>query len=276
MGKCLLGRMMAEALGEGYLETKLQDTIVASNGVNEASGEDMGINPKQAKDGVYILHTNGKLYEIDSWNQGSKDAVGVALKIKKCRFVIAPEQITNIPWSPEYKFYDEAIRGGYTYLFDRDQSRYKYVLVPNCKTIANENKAIKDFDGIGNTTAIVNFWKNTSMVVDIFGGSYGVTSKDCAAIWCSEYTFKNGKKGYLGAFGELCAIAENVEEINKALIKIDGTPFSTKALSNARTQWSSTQQDREAAWSYIFGYGERDKEKRAADSGMGARPLTKL
>lgn len=85
-------KKLNEMLAEGYLETKLQDGIAASLGVNEAT-EDLGIDKNKPKEGVYILHKNGKLYDVESWNSGSKDAVGVALITKKCRFIIAPNEL---------------------------------------------------------------------------------------------------------------------------------------------------------------------------------------
>lgn len=80
----------------------------------------------------------------------------------------------------------------------------KFVVAKNCPdwgvingviegvTIAETaEEAIKDMNGISNTEAIVSV------------ASYG------AAVICANYTFPNGKKGYLGAAGEWQKVFEN-------------------------------------------------------------------
>ena len=47
--------------------------------------------------GIYILHTDGKLYTRQEWDTSNNDkAVGVALISDNCGFVIAPEQSSDI------------------------------------------------------------------------------------------------------------------------------------------------------------------------------------
>lgn len=61
-----------------------------------------------------------------------------------------------------------------------------------------------------------------------------------AALYCSQYTFKNGNNGYLGACGEIYTIYQNVVDINTAMDRINGTPLPTSNNDLPFILWSST------------------------------------
>lgn len=58
------------------------------------------IGGQTVSNGIYILHTNGKLYTSDKWNYSWRnDAVGVALISDNSSFVISGIEIKNRSWS---------------------------------------------------------------------------------------------------------------------------------------------------------------------------------
>ena len=76
-----------------------------------------------------------------------------------------------------------------------------------------------DFDGVSNTSAIV--------------AAYG-TSRDYAALACTQYTFADSQQGYLGAYGEWYIVSDNIDVINELLSLINGTPIEGR-------YWTSTE-----------------------------------
>ena len=64
-----------------------------------------------------------------------------------------------------------------------------------------------------------------------------------AAEYCRNFTFKNGKKGYLWSLGEALDAYNNKSAINKAMSKIGGTPMATDNYF-----WTSTQYSNNYAW----------------------------
>lgn len=309
--------------------------------------------PATAPTGIYILSTDGKLYDPDKWTTGATNAVGVALITDKCRFVIAPDDANKIKW------------GGYG------------TLIAGITTVTNVTEAREDFAGLSNTAIIVatfgaveslmnnvsvpsivanytdqptavqagsmkgSLKGETSASTDVvinkpisdaeaenlagsqslsveqqtqltqyneaklkedFCKKFSITTEAqfvwvineirakliemlpyqteehklseqdianitdlgimtyttkkensgimlmstiendddnmYAALWCANYTFKNGKKGYLGAAGEMYALGQNRGAINTALDKINGTSLNKE---NLYFIWSSTQ-----------------------------------
>lgn len=58
------------------------------------------IGGQTVSNGIYILHTNGKLYTSDKWNYSWRnDAVEVALISDNSSFVISGIEIKNRSWS---------------------------------------------------------------------------------------------------------------------------------------------------------------------------------
>jgi hypothetical protein len=96
-------------------------------------------------------------------------------------------------------------------------------------------------------------------------------NEDSAAKKCQEYTFPNGKSGYLPSMGELNIAAENFNAINEALSAIGGT-----ALGYSSTYWSSNQ----CAGNFHFAWAYRLQDKYINDSNKTTswylRPFTTL
>ena len=162
----------------------------------------------EIKRGIFILDMDGNLVKSSEWNTSNNSkAVGVAVLSDNCKFVIAPTQNSDrIYWS----------KGG------------AYDTVSGVTTTTNSSTAKTDYKGVSNSSAIVS--------------KYGAGT-DYAAGWCQNYSFKNGKKGYLGSCGEWQEAYNNKAEINACMSLIGGTPISTDYY-----HWTSTQYDSNDAW----------------------------
>lgn len=156
--------------------------------------------------GVFIIDTNDNLINKDSWSSAMQETtVGVALITEKVAIVISTGLHTDLSWSET-----EQLVGGVTTTTD--------------KTVAET-----DYKGKANTEAIVK----------------ALGQNAPAAYYCSNYTFKNGKKGYLMAAGESMEIFVNMREISELLKYIN--PDTTN-LGNGYKVWTSTQYDDTRAW----------------------------
>ena len=102
-------------------------------------------------------------------------------------------------------------------------------------TTTDDIKAKKDYAGEANTDKII-----------------AQLGKDNApaAEYCRNYTFKNGKKGYLWSFGEAHDAYNNKAAINAAMSKIGGTAIITDNYI-----WTSTQYNSKIAWILSWDYG---------------------
>lgn len=122
--------------------------------------------------------------------------------------MIAPVEQTAIQW------------GGYD------------ILINGCATITLDVTAKTDYQGRKNTDAII--------------AQLGASTQ-YAAIYCRNYTFKNGKKGYLPALGELYEAYLNKSEVDACMSLIGGKALYDSSISNY-VKWSSTQYDKYDAW----------------------------
>ena len=156
--------------------------------------------------GVFIIDTNDNLINKYSWSPTMQQtAVGVALITEKVAIVISTGLHTDLCWSKT-----EQLVGGVT-------------------TTTDSTVAITDYKGKANTEAIVK----------------ALGQNAPAAYYCSNYTFKNGKKGYLMAAGEALEIFVNMRDISVLLDYIDS---DTTNLNNGYDVWTSTQNDNSTAW----------------------------
>lgn len=186
--------------------------------------------------GVYILHTNGRLYTLSEWNTSEKaNAVGVALKTDNCRFVISPEESTNrLAWS--------------TVLTEVD-----------IVTSEDYNVVKNDFDGIGNTRKIIE--------------QLGEAAAPAAA-YCRSVVFKHGKRGYLGAFGEWQEAINHKTEIESCMSLIGGYTFVIEG--NDVYYWASTQATAAKTWSWLWRdskYYDKGYDKTFLDRVRAFAPL---
>lgn len=173
-----------------------------------AGNEMGGVPPNSADNGIYVLRVNDRLYTSEEWDESWNDeAVGVAVVSNNCKFVIAPEQNGSTQvWS----------KGG------------AYDNISGVTMTTNSTTAKADYQGVSNSQAIVTKYGN---------------STDYAAGWCQNYTFKNGKKGYLGSCGEWQEAYNNKSEIDACMSLIGGTAINTSAY-----HWTSTQFGSHYAW----------------------------
>lgn len=165
---------------------------------------------KALETGTFIIDKNDNLYEspTDCEEAGlpKTDMVGVLLVTNNVAIVIAPKIIYNLIWSN------------------------KGNLIEGCATFPNYLDALKDFAGAANTAAIIGADSNSYI----------------AARLCSNYVFKNGKKGYLMSVGEAKEIAENFEWLGPKLTYIN----DIDAPSESDKYWTSTQMNANSAWGF--------------------------
>lgn len=161
----------------------------------------------EIKRGVFILDTSGNLVRRSDWNTSNNNkAVGVAVLSDNCKFVISKEENSiNLAW------------GGYG------------ITITNIATTTDATTAKKDYAGWTNTDTIIFQLKSQ-------GGSP-------AASYCSEVSFPNGKKGYLGSLGEWQEAYNNKAEVDACMSLIGGT-----AIATSYYHWTSTQYSSYGSW----------------------------
>ena len=165
---------------------------------------------KALETGSFIIDKNDNLYEspteCEEAGLSKTDMIGVLLVTNNVAIVIAPKIIYNLIWSN------------------------KGNLIEGCATFPNYLDALKDFAGAANTAAIIGADSNSYI----------------AARLCSNYVFKNGKKGYLMSVGEAKEIAENFSWLGQKLTYIN----DVDAPSESGTYWTSTQMNANSAWGF--------------------------
>lgn len=171
--------------------------------------------------GVFIQGVSGKLYDYETWS--SQETInGIAVISEECSFVMAP----FIP----------------TFRSNFNQSG----TVQGVTTTTSSTNAKLDYKGKANTEAFLN---------------YSGISSSCVAVLCSNYTFNNGKTGYLGAVGEWAVVNANKEAVEDAYERIN------KTLPDLL--WTSTQVSAYKMWMYYHMYndayfGKSDKDSASA------------
>lgn len=156
--------------------------------------------------GVFIIDTNDNLINKDSWSSTMQETtVGVALITEKVAIVISTGIHSNLCWSETPQ------------------------LVGGVTTTTDSTVAATDYKGKANTEAIVK----------------ALGQNAPAAYYCSNYTFKNGKKGYLMAAGESYEIFVNMQKISELLDYIN---TNTTNLAYGHEVWTSTQYNESIAW----------------------------
>lgn len=165
---------------------------------------------KALETGTFIIDKNDNLYEspteCEEAGLSKTDMIGVLLVTNNVAIVIAPKIISNLIWSNEGN------------------------LIEGCATFPNYLDALKDFAGAANTAAIIGADSNSYI----------------AARLCSNYVFKNGKKGYLMSVGEAKEIAENFYWLGQKLTYIN----DIDAPSESGKYWTSTQMHANSAWGF--------------------------
>lgn len=149
---------------------------------------------EEIKLGVFIQDTTGKLWTSDAWD-GSATPNGVAVLTDACEFVIALSEVSGIPINSN------------GYLSGMNLPVY------------SKSQAILDYSGSSNTAVMISL--------------YGDDTNEAAG-YCANFTFPNGKKGYLGSAGEWQAAYDNKSAIATCMSKVGGTALGRNQY------WSST------------------------------------
>lgn len=167
---------------------------------------------KALETGVFYIDKNDKIYKSSNDTGFSlADAVGVLLVTDKVAIVLAPKKTELKKW------------------------HFTRALVDGCVTCLEYTEAVKDFAGAANTAALSKVSDPNSINI---------------ARACSEYVFKNGKKGYLMSAGEAKEILSNITLIRNFMNNI---PDNNIPSENEQC-WTSTQKDSDSAWYLKFGF----------------------
>lgn len=156
--------------------------------------------------GCFILDKDDNLIDGSLWDPATGNAVGVALITEKVAIVIATGRHTDgLAWSTESQ------------------------LVEGVVATTDITEAFKDYNGKANTEVIVR----------------ALGTKAPSAYYCYNYTFKNGKKGYLMSAGEAKEIYTNAETIANLLSTINPSTSNLMADDEFMT---STQYNDSRFW----------------------------
>lgn len=166
---------------------------------------------KALETGVFVIDKNDKFYktadEFKSAGTSTNDVIGALIVTDKVAIIVANYVSDTVEWGPAVG-----------------------VLVNGCTISSDTNSALKDFSGAANTAAIIKA---------------GCPSNTAASI-CYNYTFKNGRRGYLMSAGEASAI-KTVSSSIWQLFKAIGLDYSF--ISKGSNYWTSTQVSGRQAWS---------------------------
>lgn len=155
--------------------------------------------------GVFFIDINDNLINRDSWDYNKDTIVGVALITEKVAIVMAPGAKQYLKWSEQAQ------------------------LVEGVTTTIKYADAIADFNGKANTEAIVS----------------ALGTKAGAAYYCSNYTFKNGRKGHLMSAGEAYEMSLNDSTLSTMLQDLDSSSVN---FDTGTKYWTSTQASTDATW----------------------------
>lgn len=186
--------------------------------------------------GIYIYDTDGHFTLSENWDTANNSkAVGVYVGTENSHFVIAPNTTT---FDPKYSWGDT-------------------VQVSEIVTSTNVENAKKDYAGE----------LNTDKIIAQLGTGYAP-----AAEYCRNYTFKNGKKGYLWSLGEAMDAYNNMQKINNAFIAIGYTEIA----SNSDCYWTSTQVNRDNVWTLYLRGSIIEIDSMSKVSDFYARPVCSI
>ena len=181
--------------------------------------------------GIYIYDTDGLFTLSKNWDAANNSkAVGVYVGTENSKFVIAPTSHTTRMW------------GGYN------------TAISGVVTTSDTSVAKKDYAGEANTDKII--------------AQLGEEDAPAAA-YCRNYTFKNGKKGYLWSLGEVFDVFNNKTAIADAMNKIGGAYINTNT-----DHWTSTQNSAMSAWAVQLGYGGSGMYSK--DDSLAVRPVCSI
>lgn len=192
---------------------------------------------KALETGVFVIDKNDKFYktadEFKSAGTSTNDVIGALIVTDKVAIIVANYVSDTVEWGPAVG-----------------------VLVNGCTISSDTNSALKDFSGAANTAAIIKA---------------GCPSNTAASI-CYNYTFKNGRRGYLMSAGEASAI-QTVSSSIWQLFKAIGLDCS---FINSDERWTSSQVSGRQAWSLDIGSSYASLGIRTKDNMYSAIPICSL
>lgn len=172
--------------------------------------------------GCFILDKDDNLIDGSLWDPATGNAVGVALITEKVAIVIATGRYeNNIAWSTESQ------------------------LIEGVVATTDITEAFKDYNGKANTETIVR----------------ALGTKAPSAYYCYNYTFKNGKKGYLMSAGEAKEIYTNAETIANLLLIIN--PNTPNLMVNDEFMTSTQYND---SWFWCVRNGSASQLPKSTDN----------
>lgn len=146
---------------------------------------------------------------MSSWDTSKNAAAtGVAVITNMTKFIIYKDEFVNFPWGNESN------------------------LVSGCYTTEDEWNASVDFEGVNNTSAIVQAHSSTM----------GIAAAQCARVQLGQFGF-----GYLPSQGDWSEAILLKPEIDACMEFIGGKPLYDSSRNNYR-KWSSTQYSYDMAW----------------------------
>lgn len=154
--------------------------------------------------GVFFIDINEKFITKDELDLTLHSIVGVALITEKIAVVIQENTYAWKEWGTQKQ------------------------LVEGATVASTASDALKDYNGKANTEAIIK----------------ALGTKAIAASICNNFTFKNGKKGYLMSAGEAQEIYSNQTKISSFFEVLSPSPN----FSKSDTWWTSTQCDDDKVW----------------------------
>ena len=192
---------------------------------------------KALETGVFVIDKNDKFYktadEFKSAGTSTNDVIGALIVTDKVAIIVANYVSDTVEWGPAVG-----------------------VLVNGCTISSDTYSALEDFSGAANTAAIIKA---------------GCPSNTAASI-CYNYTFKNGRRGYLMSAGEASAI-QTVSNSIWQLFKAIGLDYS---FINSEERWTSTQVSGTHAWSLDIGSSYSSLGIRKKDNMYSAIPICSL
>lgn len=192
---------------------------------------------KALETGVFVIDKNDKFYktadEFKSAGTSTNDVIGALIVTDKVAIIVANYVSDAVEWGPAVG-----------------------VLVNGCTISSDTYSALEDFSGAANTAAIIKA---------------GCPSNTAASI-CYNYTFKNGRRGYLMSAGEATAIQTVISSIWQ-LFKAIGLDYS---FTNSEERWTSTQTSGTHAWSLNIGISFSSLGIRKKDNMYSAIPICSL
>ena len=188
--------------------------------------------------GVYIQSIEGGLYHVDRWD-GTKTPNGIAVITDKTRFVISKDGNSTLAITTD----------------DFAGAKYKQYLT----SFTTSTDAKKDYKGEDNTNNMIKVLSDTGK----------------AAGFCKNFTFPNGKKGFLPSLGQMNAAYNNKNAVDAALAKIGGDAFVINGTAYKTSTLGIVYSDGSGGF-WIFRWNDGHSESYSPLNGHAVRVFTSI